>query len=415
MRNKSFIVSLIIIAASIAGLLLSVLLILEYFGVAPAAADIVCSRGNGVNACTIVSASRFAALRGLPLIGDLPVAVFGFIFYGFIAAVVILNGIRRNDDESPQLFFLILILSTFALIGDIALYLISMFIIKFVCPLCVMSYAATAVILVSSILMLKNNRNFQGESLTMSIKKYLKKHILNFALIAIALTAAGIGMGAGARVIAKVKEASTYEDRLNRAIRQYETAKETAISLTEAPALGKSPAQADFVMFFDFTCIHCMDEFFELEEIIKKYPDSMSVSFKYFPLNGDCGRLKKGRDDREAEGCMASAAAYCGHRQGKFAEYAKILFNNYHKKDIKFSAGTVMEAAKSAGMNTREFEQCFGSKKALEFVTSEYMETERLDIRSTPTLYLNGKRLVSGSRKKDILEGLVKYCMQRNK
>jgi hypothetical protein len=44
MRNKTFILSLIVIIASIAGLSLSALLILEYFGLAPAAADIVCVR-----------------------------------------------------------------------------------------------------------------------------------------------------------------------------------------------------------------------------------------------------------------------------------------------------------------------------------------------------------------------------------
>jgi protein-disulfide isomerase/uncharacterized membrane protein len=415
MRNKTFIISLVVIAASLIGIALSALLIFEYFGVTPAVADAVCARGSGVNACTIVSASRFAAIRGIPLIGDVPVAVMGFIFYGFIASIALMYIIRRNNEEIPQLYILILILAGAAFIGDMALYFISVFIIKFVCPLCAITYAATAVILLSSILILRNNRTYTGESLTMSIKNYLKKHSLNFALIAFVLAAAGIGIGAGARVIAQAKEASTYEDRLNVAIRQYETAKETDISLAEAPIFGKPSAQAKFVVFFDFTCIHCMDEFLVLEKMMKKYPDAISVTFKFFPLHGNCGTLEKGREDSDAEACIASVAAFCGHNQGKFMEYARILFDNYHNKDIKFSVKTVREAAKTAGLDIAGFDLCFGSKKAREFVASEYLETERLGITSTPTLYLNGKKLTADSRKADILEGLVNYCVEKKK
>jgi protein-disulfide isomerase/uncharacterized membrane protein len=414
LRKKYLIVTIATISASVAGFILSTLLILEYFGAAPEAADAVCARGGGVNACTIVSTSPFASIKGIPLIGDVPTAVFGFIFYGFIASAVV-NIIRRNDSEISQLYLLILILSCIAFAGDVALYLISVFVIKFVCPLCAGTYAATAIILLSSALLLKDNRSNKGESSALNIITFIRKYILTFALTAIMLAAAGIGIGSSARVIAQSKEASTYEDRLQKAIRQYEAAKITDISLNEAPVFGNTDSRAKFVIFFDFTCIHCMKEFLILEKMMKTYPGDMSLAYKFFTLNGDCGRLEKGRDDSEAEACIASAAAFCGHSQGKFIEYAKILFDNYHNKDIKFNEKTVRDAAKTAGLDLAGFDLCFGSKKSREFVKLEYSETERLDIGSTPTVYLNGKKLAAGSRKADILEGLLKYCIERSK
>jgi predicted DsbA family dithiol-disulfide isomerase len=192
-------------------------------------------------------------------------------------------------------------------------------------------------------------------------------------------------------------------------------AKENNILLNEAPASGKQTAKAKFVKFFDFTCIHCMDEFIVLEKLLKKYPEDISVSFKFFPLDGNCFISGKGRNEEEPEACIASAAGFCGHRQGKFMECAKILFENYHKKDIKFTGKTLRDAAMAAGLDIAGFDLCFGSKQAREFVGMEYAEAEMLKISSTPTLFLNGKRLPAGSRKEDIFEGLINYCMQRSK
>jgi protein-disulfide isomerase len=415
-RNRTFIITLTIIAASLIGLALSTLLIFEYYGAAPAAAEAVCAHGQaGVNSCAIVSASRYAAFRGIPLIGDVPIAVIGFIFYGFIAASFLLPGIRRKNENISPLFIMIFVLAGIALIGDIALYLISVFIIRFVCPLCVVTYAATAVILLSSILMLRKDDNSAGPSSMMKMKDYLNKQIVLFALIALVLANAGMGISAGANVMGQAKEASSYQGRLNMAIRQYETVKETAISLTEAPVIGKSNVQAQFIIFFDFTCVHCRTEFLLLEKLIKKYPDAVSVSFKFFPLEGNCGNPGKEPDEDEAKACIAMAAARCGHHQGKFVEYAKTLFDYYHIKEIKFSKKIVREAAISNRLNMLEFDRCLVSGDEWRLVNMDSLEGEKLGIKSTPTIFLNWKLLTAESRKADMLEGLANYCIEKKK
>ncbi|MFH0977153.1 MAG: thioredoxin domain-containing protein [Spirochaetota bacterium] len=416
MKNKSNIFSWIIITASLAGLALSVLLIFEYFGVSPAAADAVCSRGRGgINACTIVSASRFAALRGVPLIGDLPVAVFGFVFYGFIAALVILQFFRKNSNDTLQMHAVILVLSVAALLSDIFLYFISIFIIKFVCPLCIMTYAATAVILLFSIILVKSSKDSAEGSFIEKMKDYLRKEILLFAVIAVALAAAGISIGVSARMIAQTKESSTYEERLKGAIRRYETAKAATIDLKNSIYTGKQDAPVSFVVFFDFTCSHCSEEMLILEDLLKKYENAIAISFKNFPLNGDCTELENSKADSDAESCIAAAAGLCADRQGKFMEYAKLLFKNYHNEKIGFTKKSVRNAAQTAGLNILGFDTCFLSKEIKDQLLLEIKEAEKIGVESTPAIFLNGRLLAGKSRKADMLEGLVQYCLKRNK
>ena len=414
LRNKVFINSIILIAASIAGLALSVVLIFEYFGVTSAVAEAVCERGQGgVNACAVVSASRYAAIRGSPLIGDVPTAVLGFVFYSFIASIILLHGFRRSGEDMRPPYVIITALAGAAFLGDIALYMVSAFIIRFVCPVCVMTYVATALILLFSILLFKQSVITGGGSLLMRVKEYLVKNAVHFVIIALAICAVGLGIGAGARLMAEKKESVTYKDRLDRAVRQYETAQAVAIDTAGVPVVGKTNAPAHFTVFFDFTCGHCGDEILILDRLMKKYPGAVAVSFQFLPLAGDCGSLDRGRNNPSAGACIASVAALCAHGQNRFLDYEKSLFDHYHRKGRAFTSETVHNLAKSCKMDMAAFDACFSSTATWDFITRQYREAEKLGIGSTPTLYLNGKLLAAPSCRPDILEGLVLYCVRK--
>lgn len=165
MRKSSSVFTWIIITSAIAGIFFSTILIFEYYGISNAAADAVCSKGGtGISNCTIVSASRFAAIRGIPFIKEIPVAAAGFIFYSIILSVFITNLLQsRSIDTRPSLIF-ISILAGIGFIMDIVLYLISLFIIKFVCPLCVITYLATFIILVFTILLYRQENTLRKET-----------------------------------------------------------------------------------------------------------------------------------------------------------------------------------------------------------------------------------------------------------
>jgi len=414
MRNRIKFFLLLIFAASIAGMVLSAFLIFEYFGVSSAVTEAVCERGHaGVNACTVVSASRFAGIRGLPLIGDVPVAAMGFVFYGFVATLIILHWFRRSTAGLSMGIVIITALTGAACIADIILYIISVYVITFVCPLCLMTYAATLIIFVFSILILKNTIHSIRGSLPMDIMQHIMKYGLYMVFIAIVLGTAGIGIGAGAKLIANETKAVSPQDRMKKAIRQYETAETIDVATTGVPVVGKTGSPASFSVFFDFTCDHCRGEILLLERIMRDHPGAVSIYFKYLPLNGDCGSLDKGRDNPSANSCIAAAASYCAYKQGRFMDYAKSLFELYHVKGTSLTSKSVRDLAQSKNMGMASFDACFASPETKDFIARQYREAERLGVASTPTLYLNGKLLTSGSRRPEILDALIRYCLRR--
>jgi predicted DsbA family dithiol-disulfide isomerase len=247
----------------------------------------------------------------------------------------------------------------------------------------------------------------------MKIKEFFKSNVVLFILAVLISGAGASGITGGARLMAAKKEAVTYEERLDKAVREYESAETVSIVTEDVPRIGSKNAPASFTVFFDYTCNHCMYEINFLEKLIKKYPDAVAVNFKFLPLNGVCGTLDKGRDDKWAEGCVSAAAAYAANMQNRFMEYSNRLFDSYHNKNQKLTQSVVRDLAKKAKLDMSAFEKDFTSESAVKFIKREYDESEKLNINSTPTVYLNGKLLTKGLRKNDIMEGLVQYCVKR--
>jgi len=417
MRNRNIILFTVLAAAVVAGMILSAALIFEYYGVTPtSAAAAVCARGKtGIDACAVVSASRFAAIKGIPFIKEIPVAAMGFIYYGLIPFILFLSMIRGREADKRTPLLLVIILTSAAIAADVVLYMMSAFIIKFMCPLCVMTYIATAIILGCSVLIYRQNKFNSNEELTMNLKVYFKKESIYILFAVLILGISTLSIGTGAKLMAQKKDSSTYTERLKNAIKQYETRGSLQINTSNTPFMGYSNAPAHFTVFFDYTCPHCRDEIFFLEKLVKKYPKGVAITFKFMPLNGDCGSIEKGRDDPSAEACIAAAAAYCANKQNRFMELTKLLFNSYHDKNMALSQNNVFELAKKAKLNMVNFDLCFSSEETKDFIKGEYNESEKLGIGSAPTVYLNGRLLTASLRRNDIIEGLVKYCIEKGK
>ena len=414
MRNKVNIIIAVIIATSLTGLTFSGVLIFEYFGITPSFVDAVCTRSNSwINTCMVVSASRFSALRGIPFIGDVPLAVMGFVFYGFTAGIILLHLIRKENDNMP-LYAILAVISGTAFLADIILFLISLFIIKYLCPFCVMTYAVTFIILLLSVFLLKSDFHKAEVPVFARIKDYLKKNIATLLMISLTLVIAGIGMSSGARLLSILTESSSYDDQLD-AIRRYEKENTVNIDVTNVPYIGNRNSPANFIVFFDFTCFHCWKEILILENLLNKYNEQVSISFKSISLNTDCASFNKAGDKEESDACIASAASLCANAQGKYLSYSKLLFENYHEKRIGFTEKSLFEASNALKLNIANLKQCFYSKSTQEQLALERLESDKLGILTTPTLYLNARLLPGKSRKADMLEALVLYCIERNK
>jgi protein-disulfide isomerase len=156
---------------------------------------------------------------------------------------------------------------------------------------------------------------------------------------------------------------------------RYAQPKTYEFDLRETPFIGKPNAPVQLTMFFDYNCPHCRDKDPIVEEMVKKYPDSVVVYFKNFPLQNN------------KDSPAASASALAANRQGKFLEMHHALFQNQGVHD----KGSLLRYAKEIGLDVRKFAADLADPKVTGRVESDRQEGVKADIKGTPTLYVNGR------------------------
>jgi protein-disulfide isomerase len=108
-----------------------------------------------------------------------------------------------------------------------------------------------------------------------------------------------------------------------------------------------------------------------------KYPGDVKFYFKNFPLNIHKWAKK------------ASNAALAADRQGKFEAFHNKLFENHRTlNDKKF-----LEIAGELDLNMEAFDKDRKSPSVKNLVNRDMMEGQKIGVRATPTVYINGKLL----------------------
>jgi len=110
-----------------------------------------------------------------------------------------------------------------------------------------------------------------------------------------------------------------------------------------------------------------------------------------FPLDMACNSLIKNRIHDSA--CEAAAYALCAHQQGKYEQAYTVLFENQES----LGEGKIAELLGSIpGIDSNKLKECATLPSTLEKVKSEIKIGEAMAIQSTPTFFLNGKKIEGG-------------------
>jgi protein-disulfide isomerase len=149
--------------------------------------------------------------------------------------------------------------------------------------------------------------------------------------------------------------------------------------------LGKDDAPVTVIEYASMTCPHCA-HFAETTypELKKRYIDTGKVKyiFREFPL------------DPLAAG--ASMLARCADKE-QFYPLLETLFQQQRKWAVEKPIPHLMAIAKQAGMSEQKFNACLSDQKMLDAMQVEQKRaTEKFGVNSTPTLFVNGKKVVGG-------------------
>lgn len=147
---------------------------------------------------------------------------------------------------------------------------------------------------------------------------------------------------------------------------------------TPKPAKGNTSADVKILEFSDFQCPACSAAYPVAEQIIKEYGDKVSLEYRHFPLTSIHQFAFK-----------AAEASECANDQGKFWEYADILFTN--QKDLSKKA--LKKYAAEISLDTELFNNCLESGAKAKYVTADFNEGIGKRVGGTPTFFINGKEL----------------------
>lgn len=156
-------------------------------------------------------------------------------------------------------------------------------------------------------------------------------------------------------------------------------------SLWDGRALGSKSAPVTLEAFEDFQCPAC-DMFSTQTEpqLIKDYitAGKLRLVYKDMAFIGQ-------------ESLDAAVAARCAGDQGLFWPYHDYVFAN-QKGENKgyFSADFLRSIATKVGADVNAFNSCVGTQGPKDAVTAETKEGSGKGVVSTPTLFLNGQKIV---------------------
>jgi protein-disulfide isomerase len=151
---------------------------------------------------------------------------------------------------------------------------------------------------------------------------------------------------------------------------------------------GPASASIQIYEYTDFACPACRHAALALDEMIKIYGDRLRLSFKHYPLTG-----------MHPWSMAAAAYADCAGEQGKFKDYAALLFESQEKWGRAAERPAEFETfARQLALDWDKMQACSEAPATQQRVKLDMAEGNLKGVNATPTFFINGKRAVGGGQ-----------------
>lgn len=398
-RRAALAFLLLLLGAALSGLLL-----LQHYGEGPAVAAVeaVCGAGSQ-SGCETVARSAYSVVGGVPL------AAVGLFFYVSLAALLVLALLA--DPETLGVAGRLSVLALLAaLTTDIVLLGIQAFSIKAFCKLCI----ATYVVNLAALLVLRPVSRgatswaalFKADGRLVVAGWGLTSGAIAASLLAANMTltyrearrTAGL-LGEPAAAQAGAEEARRLKEILDdpqkreqyvtdKAMKDFEDAVPQALDLTRTPFSGPANAPVRVVEFSDYLCPFCRALAGAFKEYLPKSRGRVAVYYKNYPLDKACNPNLQNTVHEGA--CWMALGAICAQQQGHLTAYQDAVYATTARP---MSRADVVGLARGAGLAAPGFDSCLEAPETKARLADEVQEAERVGVKATPTVFINGKRL----------------------
>lgn len=165
-------------------------------------------------------------------------------------------------------------------------------------------------------------------------------------------------------------------------------ANRASITTEDSPWKGAANPKIIIVEYSDFQCPSCRGLHNTLKEVLPKYPQ-VRVVYKDLPL-----------EQIHPWAVTAAIAGRCAYQQSgdAFWKMHDYFFENQDAIKPDNAWQMIFAQAGQIGLNIDDFRACMISPEAKAAVEKSVAEAGKLRIGNTPTIFINGRRMVGGDR-----------------
>jgi uncharacterized membrane protein len=336
---------------------------------------------NDTVSCTQAYLSPYGSIWGIP------VALAGVLFFAIVLLTVAFGGRRtlRTRENVPAYVFA---MSTVGLSFVLYLAWASFFKLNAVCLLCAVTYVSVIAIFVVS----GAATSFPMTALPGRASKDVLVLLKSPVALIVAL-AASVGFVSLVNIFPRETEVSAATAEVQYPpltdqqkfdfLKWYEMQPKVDIPL------DAEGAKVLIVKFNDYQCPPCRQTYMQYKDILRKYTSTGQVKFvlKHFPLDAECNTATPGGS--HAAACEAASAVIMVRAKGTAEKLEEWFFAN----QPSLTPDAVKQAtADVAGV--KDFDAQY--QRALSQVKTDAGLGALLQVKSTPTFFINGRRIEGG-------------------
>ena len=354
-----------------------------------------CSINDFVD-CDGAARTTFSQFLGIPL------AYWGMLFYLTTLFLTFVDKLKKikflrflEVFKNPMSY--IAVIGTFAFLTSITLAGISIWIIKKLCILCVITYFIDFLI---ALIAIKGWKEYFLSYKTTVIdfidgaKKYPKTFIILLISAITLLT------------VSEVTDCFLPHVRKTKEIRRYAKMTENPYK-TNGNILGAEKADEVIDLYSDFGCPMCYVHNIMLHRAVKEY-SNIQVIHHNLPFDTECNR--EIAMTMHPGACYMARAALSARKQGNYWGMSSLLYENHPRTD---AALTLL--VEKLNMDKDKFFKDLNSKEIDDELQKEIYHTYELNLDSTPTTFINGEKTIGIMSYEDLQKLLEKHGAKKRK
>ena len=286
-------------------------------------------------------------------------------------------------------------ISTFGLISFVISMILackSIFEINKLCLLCLITYFIDLTIAItasnSSIKALVNNLKITALDFIDGAKKYPKTCII---LVLAAITFVSYS---------NITYNFVPHMKRGRSIMKYKNMKHNPYRV-KGNVLGNPNGDVVIELYSDYVCPLCYVHNIMIHKAAKEFTN-IKVIHHNFPFDKECNPYIN--VSMHPNACYMARGALAAKKQGNYWEMSSLLYEN-KPKDVD----SMMKLAKKLKFDTNKFETDFESNEITEELNQEIKDAKKYEIDATPTMIINGKKIVGVRPYNELEKVLIEY------